>query len=68
MPDTIVLNGANYKMTGSIHHMGGLGGGHYVYYHKFGDSWTLFNDSSISKDDSHDTIVKRGYVYLYERY
>jgi ubiquitin C-terminal hydrolase len=68
MPNTIIINETNYKMTGSIHHMGGIGGGHYVYYHKIGDSWTLYNDSSISEDDSQDTIVKRGYVYLYERY
>jgi len=68
MPNNIVLNGAHYKIKGSIHHMGGLNGGHYVYYHKFGDSWTLFNDSNISSDDNDDdNIVKKGYVYLYER-
>lgn len=67
MPNNISLNGATYAMKGSIHHMGGLGGGHYVYFHKFGNSWTLFNDSTISSDNSSDSIIKRGYVYLYER-
>jgi ubiquitin C-terminal hydrolase len=67
MPDNILINGATYTMKGSIHHMGGLGGGHYVYFHKFENSWTLFNDSSISSDSPSDSIVKRGYVYLYER-
>jgi ubiquitin C-terminal hydrolase len=69
MPNNILINGLMYKMKGSIHHMGGLNGGHYVYFHKFGDDWTLFNDSNISaaSKDNYDHIVKKGYVYLYER-
>lgn len=67
MPDSIIINQVVYTMKGSIHHMGGLHGGHYVYYHRYGDTWTLFNDDDITPGRTEEQIVKRGYVYLYEK-
>ena len=67
MPNNITINGVNYTMKGSIHHMGGLHGGHYVYFHKFGTTWTLFDDDDITPNKTDDFIVNKGYVYLYER-
>ena len=67
MPDTILINNVNYKMKGSIFHMGGLNGGHYVYYHKINNQWKLFNDSTVSDHSNDPDIINKGYVYLYER-
>jgi ubiquitin C-terminal hydrolase len=47
--------------------MGSLNGGHYVYFHKFDDNWTKFNDEIISSANEEDDIKKYGYIYLYEK-
>jgi len=67
MPNILNINDASYKIKGSIHHAGGLGGGHYVYYHKFEDTWALFNDDNIENGMNEIPIINKGYVYLYER-
>jgi ubiquitin C-terminal hydrolase len=67
MPNKIQINNTNYNMIGSIHHMGSLNGGHYVYYHKINNAWTLFNDEDITSENTSNNIVNKGYVYLYER-
>ena len=67
MPTNININGVDYVIKGSIHHMGGLNGGHYIYFHKFGGTWTLFDDDTIVPDRTDDFITTKGYIYLYER-
>jgi len=67
MPDTIPLNGFNYTMKGTIFHSGNLNGGHYVYFHKFGSTWTLIDDDDITPNETNEAITNKGYVYLYER-
>ena len=67
MSDNITINTVNYKLIGSIHHAGSLRGGHYIYFHKFDDSWTLFNDDDITSDIKKEIITTQGYIYLYER-
>jgi len=67
MPDQITINDKLYNLKGSIHHMGGLNSGHYIYYHKFNDSWTVFNDEEIRANVRNvDEIINNGYIYLYE--
>lgn len=67
MPDQITINHKLYNLKGSIHHMGGLNSGHYIYYHKFDDSWTVFNDEQIRTNVRNvDEIINNGYIYLYE--
>jgi ubiquitin C-terminal hydrolase len=65
MPDVININHASYNLTGCIMHMGDVNGGHYVYYHKLNDSWTLLDDERISKVSNSDEIKKYGYIYTY---
>jgi len=67
MPDAITINATEYKIKGNIYHSGGLNGGHYVYFHKFGDKWSIFNDDNIDDNMKEDDIINRGYVYLYEK-
>ena len=67
MPNNITINNKNYEMKGSIHHAGSLNGGHYVYFHKFNDIWTIFNDENITDDMNERTIINKGYIYLYEK-
>ena len=67
MPNIITINDTKYNIKGCIMHMGGLNGGHYIYFHKFQSSWTKFNDDSISSTNEEDDIKKYGYIYLYEK-
>jgi len=67
MPMDVKLNNVNYKMKGCIFHMGGLGGGHYVYFNKINDKWIIFNDENISEVNNENDIINKGYVYLYEK-
>ena len=67
MPNTITINDTKYNIKGCIMHMGSLNGGHYVYFHKFDDNWTKFNDEMISSTNEEDDIKKYGYIYLYEK-
>ena len=67
MPNTININDTKYNIKGCIMHMGGLNGGHYVYFHKFQRSCNKFNDESISYTNEEDDIKKYGYIYLYEK-
>lgn len=70
MPDQIKVNGTNYKIKGCIYHMGGLNGGHYVYYNIVAGKWMEFNDENITtvvNQDEINNIINKGYVYLYER-
>lgn len=70
MPDAISLDEINYRMRGCIFHMGGLNGGHYVYYNMINDKWIKFDDETISSVDNANeinAIINKGYVYLYER-
>jgi ubiquitin C-terminal hydrolase len=67
MPDNFILNHASYILSGVITHYGSIGGGHYVYQHKFDSKWKLFNDDSVDDFNEDEKIKKKGYVYLYER-
>ena len=71
IPIKLNINSAEYDLRGSVHHMGGINGGHYIYhYNKKNESsfkeWICLNDSGIStKDVSSD--INRGYVFLYAK-
>jgi len=67
MPNDIELNNCNYKMKGTIFHMGNISGGHYVYFHKINNKWKLFDDRTVSDNKDDPAIINKGYVYLYER-
>jgi ubiquitin C-terminal hydrolase len=70
MPDVIMIETTGYKMKGCIFHMGGLNGGHYVYYNIVNGSWVEFNDTQINDNISQEeinNIINKGYVYLYEK-
>jgi ubiquitin C-terminal hydrolase len=70
MPNDFIINDASYKLSGIITHLGHIDGGHYVYKHKFGSEWKIFNDESISiikEDEEIKNIKNKGYIYLYER-
>ena len=67
MSENITINTVNYSMKGCIYHSGNLQGGHYVYFHKYDDSWTLFNDDDINENIKKDSITNQGYIYLYEK-
>jgi ubiquitin C-terminal hydrolase len=42
---------ADYTLVGVIAHQGITltGGGHYVYYHRYGDGWRCYNDAQVTK-------------------
>lgn len=69
IPPKLKINTNIYDLRGSVHHMGGINGGHYIYhYNKNNNSnfkdWVCLNDSGIStKDVSSD--INKGYVFLY---
>lgn len=71
IPIKLNINDHEYNLRGSVHHMGGINGGHYIYhYNKKNEysfkEWICLNDSGIStKDVSSD--INRGYVFLYVR-
>ncbi len=53
--ETFFLKGwhvSQYKLSGVVSHFGGSGSGHYVYFKKRKDSYTLFNDAKVSRVDS----------------
>jgi len=68
MPDELEINNYKYELIGTIMHMGDLNFGHYVYYHKFDNTWSQFNDKQIlSMNSDVDEIKKFGYIYLYQK-
>jgi len=67
MPNNTTINGIVYELKGCIFHLGGIGGGHYIYYHKFDNQWVEFNDSIVCNENNIDKVINKGYVYLYER-
>jgi ubiquitin C-terminal hydrolase len=70
MSDQITVNDVNYNLKGCVFHMGGLNGGHYIYYNNVNGNWIKFNDDDISTIINHDEIndiKNKGYVYLYEK-
>jgi ubiquitin carboxyl-terminal hydrolase 4/11/15 len=54
-----------YRLYGVSNHIGGLGGGHYTAYARHGDSWHLFNDSSVSAATPEDIVSGEAYVLFY---
>ena len=72
IPSKLKVNTIQYDLRGSVHHMGGINGGHYIYhYNKENESnfkdWICLNDSGIStKDVSND--INKGYVFLYVKH
>lgn len=71
MPPGISVNQSLYRMKGCIFHIGGLNGGHYVYYNLINDKWVKFDDESINdviNQDEINNIINKGYVYLYEQF
>ena len=58
-----------YKMFGTVDHMGTLNSGHYIAYAKAGKSnnWLCFNDSHVSKTDEKDVVSDKNYVLFYIR-
>ena len=70
MIHNIIDNDVNYIIKGCVFHMGGLNGGHYVYYNIVNGNWIKFNDdliSTIINQDEINDIKNKGYVYLYEK-
>ena len=69
IPSKLKVNTTHYDLRGSVHHMGGINGGHYIYhYNKKNESnfkdWICLNDSGISTKDV-STDINKGYVFLY---
>ncbi len=56
-----------YHLRGIIYHMGSTGGGHYVYYGRRNNSFTQYNDSTVSdvSEKEFEDVKKHGYIYLY---
>ena len=70
--DIIQVDNTSYQLKGYIYHTGNNpDSGHYVYYKKVNNSWTLLDDITI--DNNNDTIyngvksMEYGYIYLYEK-
>ena len=70
IPTTLKLpTGIEYKLRGSVHHMGSINGGHYIYnYNKnknenFKD-WICLDDSGVSTKDV-SSMINHGYIFLY---
>jgi ubiquitin C-terminal hydrolase len=65
----IKINDSEYKLRGSVHHMGSINGGHYIYHYNKNKSdnfedWICLNDSGIS-DKNVKNDINRGYIFLY---
>lgn len=58
-----------YDLYAVSHHMGGLGGGHYVASckHPMNGKWYNCNDSSISETDAKSAVCDTAYVLFYQR-
>jgi ubiquitin C-terminal hydrolase len=70
MPDNIQMENIQYTIKGCIFHMGGVNGGHYIYYNLVNNKWVKFNDENISdviNENEINDIKNKGYVYLYEK-
>eukprot|EP01129_Flabellula_baltica_P001876 TRINITY_DN1177_c0_g1_i1.p1 TRINITY_DN1177_c0_g1~~TRINITY_DN1177_c0_g1_i1.p1 ORF type:complete len:1153 (+),score=294.55 TRINITY_DN1177_c0_g1_i1:62-3520(+) len=59
--------GVRYNLIGVVTHGGGLNGGHYTAYCRNVDSkeWYYYNDSSVSRLKSFDSIPEGAYVLFY---
>jgi len=71
MPPEISVNSTLYRMKGCIFHIGGLNGGHYIYYNLINNKWVRFDDENINdviNQDEINNIINKGYVYLYEQF
>jgi ubiquitin C-terminal hydrolase len=69
IPTKLKINESEYKLRGSVHHMGSINGGHYIYHYNKNksdrfDDWICLNDSGIS-DKNVKEDIKRGYIFLY---
>lgn len=58
-----------YDLYGVSHHMGGLGGGHYVATCKnfLNNKWYKFNDSVVSETSENSIVSGTAYVLFYKR-
>ena len=56
-----------YRMFGTVNHMGTLNSGHYVAYAKGGpkDEWMCFNDSHVSGVDAKSVVSDKNYILFY---
>ena len=60
-------------MPGVVHHMGSMGGGHYIATCKNSsekkdtDNWFEYNDSRVGKADKNDIVRSSGYLLFYHR-
>ena len=57
----------NYKLQGGIIHMGGLNGGHYIYFgfNKKISKWFIANDSNISFINNIDIFMEQTGSHAY---
>jgi ubiquitin C-terminal hydrolase len=71
IPSKLKISTKDYDLRGSVHHMGSINGGHYIYHYNKNDesnfkNWICLDDSRIStKDITND--INKGYVFLYVR-
>ena len=63
--DSLDISGIAFRPVGFILHMGGLHGGHYVYYHRHGDKWYCYNDSSVGEVSS--VPINQAYIVFYSK-
>ena len=61
-----------YDLYGVVHHMGSMGGGHYIATCKNSgggksNNWFEYNDSRVGKADKNDIVRSSGYLLFYHR-
>lgn len=58
-----------YDLFAVAHHLGGMGGGHYIASAKnyFDNKWYNFNDSSVSNENLSDIVSSSAFVLFYKK-
>ena len=62
-PD-IQHNFHSYRLFGTIHHTGGMSGGHYYTQKRIGNQWHLYNDKRVSDSGIYDLGNSSDTVYI----
>ena len=57
----------NYKLIGTINHLGSIKSGHYTSTIRIKDDWFVINDDHVTLGRNEDIISKDAYVLVYKR-
>ncbi|NGX47031.1 MAG: hypothetical protein K1000chlam3_00400 [Chlamydiae bacterium] len=57
----------NYELTGCAIHHGDLGGGHYTYLRKSGNTWYHIDDATVTEVKDPRSLIEKGYIYHFQK-